>query len=207
MVQLCTMITPFISNRVRLTCHSGTNTRAIESIEADVSWTRTNTLALAYALKGNLTRLRIPPPQAPRKGNRLWEHTCFEAFVSVNGSSEYYEFNFAPSGEWAVYAFQRYRDGTPLEDERLAPKITVHSVARWLDLNALVQLDCLPAIPPRARLRVALSAVVEEQDGLLSYWALNHPPGKPDFHHPDAFALELTTPEPDNVSESTLVKR
>jgi hypothetical protein len=49
--------------------------------------------------------------------------------------------------------------------------------------------------------------VVEEKDGLLSYWALNHPPGKPDFHHPDAFVLELTIPEPDNVSEATLAKR
>ena len=207
MVQLCTMITPFIANKVRLTCHPGTDTRAIEGIEAEVSWTPTNTLALTYALKGNLTRLCIPLPQPPRRADRLWEHTCFEAFVSVKGSSEYYEFNFAPSGEWAVYGFQRYRDGTPLEDERLAPKITVHSEARWLDLNALVRLDRLPAIPPRARLRVALSAVVEEQDGLLSYWALNHPSGKPDFHHPDAFALEFTTPEPDKVNEEILAKR
>jgi hypothetical protein len=207
MVQLCTMITPFVSDRIRLACHSDTDTRAIEGIEADVSWTRTNTLALTYALKGNLTRLHIPPPQTPRRADRLWEHTCFEAFVSVKGSSEYYEFNFAPSGEWAVYGFQHYRNGTPLEDERLAPKITVHSVARGLDLYALVRLDSLPAIPPRARLRVALSAVVEEKDGLLSYWALNHPPGKPDFHHPDAFVLELTIPEPDNVSEATLAKR
>jgi hypothetical protein len=32
---------------------------------------------------------------------------------------------------------------------------------------------------------------VEDRSGSLSYWALRHAAGKPDFHHPDAFALEL----------------
>jgi hypothetical protein len=39
-----------------------------------------------------------------------------------------------------------------------------------------------------------VSAVVETLDGALSYWALRHPPGKPDFHHADSFALELRLP-------------
>jgi hypothetical protein len=33
--------------------------------------------------------------------------------------------------------------------------------------------------------------VVEDYRGRLTYWALEHPPGKPDFHHPDSFAIEL----------------
>jgi hypothetical protein len=33
--------------------------------------------------------------------------------------------------------------------------------------------------------------VVEDEAGAFAYWALKHPPGKPDFHHPDAFALVL----------------
>jgi hypothetical protein len=40
-------------------------------------------------------------------------------------------------------------------------------------------------------LRLGLSAVIEDDNGSLSYWALKHPSGKPDFHHPDAFALEI----------------
>jgi hypothetical protein len=40
-------------------------------------------------------------------------------------------------------------------------------------------------------LRVGLSAVIEANDGTLSYWALKHPAAKPDFHHPDSFVLEL----------------
>jgi hypothetical protein len=50
-------------------------------------------------------------------------------------------------------------------------------------------------------LQLALSAVVEDEQGLLSYWALKHPPGRPDFHHPDAFALELERPDADPVSD------
>ena len=37
---------------------------------------------------------------------------------------------------------------------------------------------------------------MKDVDGGISYWALAHPPGKPDFHHPDSFALTLPPPEP-----------
>jgi hypothetical protein len=33
--------------------------------------------------------------------------------------------------------------------------------------------------------------VIEDMTGEFSYWALAHPPGKPDFHHSDCFAHEL----------------
>jgi hypothetical protein len=36
-----------------------------------------------------------------------------------------------------------------------------------------------------------LAAVIEDENGGLSYWALRHPPGKPDFHHPNAFAMTI----------------
>ena len=36
-----------------------------------------------------------------------------------------------------------------------------------------------------------LTVIIEEDNGGMSYWALKHAPGKPDFHHRDAFALEL----------------
>src|SRR5262249_28618763 len=107
----------------------------------------------------------------------------------------YHEFNLSPSGEWAAYAFRRYRDGTPLAGEsnarELDPRIAVRRAAGKLELDALIRLDRLSPMPPGLQLSLALSAVAEDQDGLLSYWALRHPPGKPDFHHADAFALEL----------------
>ena len=42
---------------------------------------------------------------------------------------------------------------------------------------------------------LAVSAVIEETDGTKSFWALRHPPGPPDFHHPDCFALTLPAPK------------
>jgi hypothetical protein len=52
--------------------------------------------------------------------------------------------------------------------------------------------DNVPLRVARRRLAcLGLSAVIEDLDGVLSYWALRHPPGKPDFHHPDTFALEI----------------
>ena len=102
----------------------------------------------------------------------------------------YHEFNFSPSGEWAVYAFHGYRDGGELEIE-LAPGIVVRRTMNRLELDAEI---CHDYLPPGRPLRLGLSAVVEEADGELSYWALRHPPGKPDFHHTDAFALQLVLP-------------
>jgi len=177
--------------RTVLTCHPETRSPAVEEIEARVSWTRDNALAFAYVLKGDLMRLRIPLPQPSRRTDRLWQHTCFEAFVALKGNPEYYEFNFAPSSQWAAYGFQRYRVGTALEDDIPTPRITSRKLAHGLDLEAIVHLGRLPVIQPGVCLQLALCAVIEDENGTLSYWALKHSPGKPDFHHRDTFALDL----------------
>ena len=190
-----------------LQCHPGTCNQAVHGIELCVGWTQGGELSLTYVLKGDIASLRIPLPRPPRRADHLWEHTCFEAFVGVKGKVEYYEFNFAPSGEWAAYFFRSYRDGAPIDNGELAPKITVGLTEDSLEIDAIVRMDCLRTIQPRERLRLALSAVIEENDGMLSYWALKHPPGKPDFHHPDAFALEIEPPNAESLNESPMVKR
>lgn len=183
-----------IPHSAALACHPETRSQAAHGIEARVSHAPGGSLAVAFILKGDLTRLRIPSPQPPRRMDRLWQHTCFEVFVSAKGASAYYEFNLAPSGEWAAYGFRGYRDGAPLKDEDSVPTIAIHSAGDRLDLEAVVRLDFLPTMPPRVALRLGLCAVIEEEDGGLSYWALKHPTGKPDFHHRDSFALELEPP-------------
>ena len=142
-------------------------------------------------MAGDFKRLRVPPPRTPHRGERLWEHTCCEIFIARKGLPAYHEFNLAPSGEWAAYAFERYRESVPLVDETLDPQVRVRAAEGKLELDALIHLDRLSPIHARASLSLALSVVVEDRNGALSYWALRHPSGKPDFHHPDAFALEL----------------
>jgi hypothetical protein len=190
-----------------LRCHPAICGQAVREIEAGVKWTESGTLALTYILKGNLTHLRIPPPRPPRRADRLWEHTCFEVFVAAQGKLAYYEFNLAPSGEWAAYAFRRYREGAPLVDKALAPMIAARSTKSKLDLDAVVHLNRLPTLEAGTPLRLGLAAVIEENDGMLSYWALRHTPGKPDFHHPDAFALEIEIPHREPVKPSVIRTR
>ena len=98
-----------------LVCHPQTPSRAIRGIDVVVGGSASGILTLAFALEGDLSGLRIPEPRASRRGHGLWQHTCFEVFVMAEEGPGYREFNFSPSGEWAVYAFRGYRDGGELE--------------------------------------------------------------------------------------------
>jgi hypothetical protein len=68
--------------------------------------------------------------------------------------------------------------------------IALSKSAGEFELEAHVNLAT--ALDGRGVWHVGLAAVVEETNGCLSYWALTHPPGKPDFHHRDSFALALS---------------
>jgi len=139
-------------------------------------------LRLVYRIEGEIARLRIPPPRPPQRAERLWAHTCCELFAAGEGAEGYREFNFSPSGEWAAYAFRGYREAPQPVD--CVVEIRVRKEARELELAASI-----PFVVENARLGVC--AVLEEEDGALSYWALRHAPGRADFHHPASFALEL----------------
>ncbi len=183
-----------ISRTAALVCHPATPSEAVHGIETRAGWTDGGALAFSYALKGDLKRLKIPPRREPLKADGLWRHTCFEAFISVKGEREYYEFNFAPSGEWAVYAFSSYRESAPLTGEIPAPEIAVRRAEESLELDAVVSVVDALKIRRGASLKLALAAVIEDTSGTLTYWALKHPPGKSDFHHADGFAMEIEAP-------------
>jgi len=123
--------------------------------------------------------------EEPARADELWQTTCFEAFLRAPGNNAYREWNFAPSGEWAAYDFSAVREGRT-EPEAAAPYIRVEDNLTWWALGAAI------AVPAGIEWQLGLSAVLEEQDGTKSYWALAHPPGdQPDFHHPDCFAARL----------------
>jgi hypothetical protein len=147
-------------------------------------------LTLNYQLNGDLTLLRLPDARTPVDPERLWAHTCCEVFWARAHETGYREYNFSPSGQWAAYAFSAYR-------ERLSKAILpAPEHLRWqrrknrqLTLAARLPLTALPE--QHAPLRLALTVVLERADGRLAYYALQHPPGPPDFHHPAGFALNL----------------
>jgi hypothetical protein len=158
-------------------------------VTARVELERPTRLSIEYSLTGNFDDLAIPRRKAARRADRLWEHTCFEAFVAPASGRSYCELNFAPSTQWAAYAFDDYRQGMrPLELER-PPKVEVVTTADVLRVTADIELRELgDASWPW---RIGLSAVVEDRGGGRAYYALEHPREKPDFHDAAAFTLSL----------------
>jgi hypothetical protein len=173
-----------------------TDPAAIRQISVRVTRPAPADLALDYTLEGDLAGVRIPDvgptatPAGPIDG--LWRHTCMEVFVSAAHSGalpgSYLEFNLAPSCQWAAYRFSGYRAGmAPLTGIR-PPHIRLRTESDRLLLSAQVQL---PADLAAGGLRLGITVVVEDTQGLLSYWALRHTAERADFHHPDSFEFEI----------------
>ena len=175
---------------IRLACHPDTPESAVHHIEAHVYRPPEGPMQVTYALHGDLDRLRIPPCVTPARTDGLWRHTCFELFIKRAGEPAYYELNFSPSGAWAAYSFGGYRADAAPAEQAPDPQLEVSFTADSLELAAAVPLELFFPQHASVRLEMAISAVVEARDGRLSYWALRHAPGKPDFHHPHAYALE-----------------
>jgi hypothetical protein len=171
-----------------LRCHPSAINERIRRLEAGAHLGST-TLRLTYRLDADFDALRIPKETAFQRGNELWRHTCFEAFVRAKGEPAYLEFNFSPSREWAAYRFTAYRDGAVTPEEPVT-QVNVTDDNGVLRLDALIRLDRLSPAPSRP-LELGLSAVLEDRGGVSSFWALKHPMGRPDFHNADTFTLEL----------------
>lgn len=177
--------------RYALTLHPDSRCAAVARIEVKAARPNAGTLVLSYWVTGRMDELRLPPTTAAGRADELWRRTCFEAFVRTPPGSSYYEFNLAPSRQWAAYAFCDYRSGRRPVHGMTAPHIEIHSNGRGCELRAKLQLDAIRGLSRDAVWRLGLSAVIEEAIGRKSYWALAHPPGKPDFHHSDCFVQEL----------------
>ena len=160
-------------------------------IEAEAQRAAPARLVLRYVVTGEIGTLLLPPPAPPGRADGLWRHTCFEAFVRAPAEAGYVELNFAPSGQWAAYGFSGYRTGMAPLDALPPPEIEAQQDGGRYVLAA--SLDLAPVLGRLADLpwQLGLSAVIETQDGGMSWWAAAHPPGDPDFHHRDCFALEL----------------
>jgi hypothetical protein len=181
--------------RLALQRHPDQRSSAAQQIEVDVARSRLGRLTLHYLVRGTIGDVRLSPISAPARTDELWKHTCFEAFVrAAPATPQYYEFNFSPSTQWAAYRFTSYRSGMSAVSEIGGPRVDVQSSPAQYELKATLDLDTLPDLPSDAAWRLALSAIIEEKSGHKSYWALVHPPGKADFHHPDCFAHPLARP-------------
>jgi hypothetical protein len=170
--------------RAMLLCHPDTPSEAVSRIDVELARSPSGVLGLRYVVAGRIGDLALPAPVPSRRGDRLWEHTCFEAFFADEEGEAYSELNVSPSTQWAAYRFTGYRAG--MQQAYLPPpRVEVERGDDRLEVRVALKLRAA------GRRRLGLSAIIEETGGAKSYWALAHPAGAPDFHHPSCFAAEL----------------
>ncbi len=170
--------------------HPMTPCNAVDSIVVEMSIPGPDWVELNFRVSGQIDRVILPTGGQGLRIDGLWEHTCFEMFSRNKEYEAYEELNFSPSSDWAHYDFLSYRSDMWNGQLVLEPKISFVLRASEFCLSAQAALA-----EGSGPWRVGFSAVIEELDGTKSYWALAHPPGQPDFHHPTCFAATVPAPE------------
>ncbi len=176
--------------RHALKMHPESLCTAVVGIEVSAVRQTPGRLRLHYDVSGVITKVRFPPSAKPARADELWRHTCFEMLLQAPGGAGYWEFNFSPSSEWGAYRFTDYRAGMRPCDLVAAPAIEIQTGQERFEMVVALDLAGL-GLPPNAVWRAGLSVIIEGRDPHKSWWALAHPPGKPDFHQPCNFALDL----------------
>ena len=180
-----------------LSCHPAAPRPGSWGLRVRLAWAGDGALTLDYRLRAPRRALAMPPRIDPGRQDELWRHSCCEAFIGLPGETAYREFNFSPSGAWALYEFANERVPLPLPEvagRGEAPSVQCERRRHAWRLRARIPRDLLPKQPPGAPLLLGLAAVVEDRRGALTYWALAHPCPQPDFHHPGGRVLTWSGP-------------
>ncbi len=151
---------------------------------------RSKTIQIEYQVKGALDCVHWPGT-SPVTGrcHELWRQTCFELFFGMQGTSAYWEVNLSPNGCWNIYRFTDYRSGMR---EELLVEQPVCRVVEDDDLFSLrCTIDCKALIDESADLELAVSCVIQDTQGSISYWAIDHHGPEPDFHNRASFSMVL----------------
>lgn len=177
--------------RLNLIAHPDFSSSKVHEISADIEFSETGNLTLCYTVIGHVDSIALLEKSPPKHTDYLWQHTCFEAFIRSSSGPSYYEFNFSPSSEWAVYGFESHRKG--MENARLSsdPVLVDRIDVEFYQLKIDADLSVLSNLIGQEPLYVGLSTIIEEKNGHKSLWALKHPDGNPDFHDQNCFIHTL----------------
>jgi len=135
-----------------------------------------NTCLLTYDFSGLDVNKILYPPQVsqPRRVHDLWKHTCLEFFYKSKNNPQYWEINYAPSGNWNCYHFDNYRQGMKEESEIK----NISGNRKSFSAPILCQSDFL---------EIQISCAIETLEKQIHYYAIAHPAGKADFHTHNCF--------------------
>jgi hypothetical protein len=149
-----------------------------------------NQFTIHYALVGNFKEVALTQPSnTPTRKHELWKETCFEFFLGIQNSHQYWEFNLSPAGHWNVYHFDAYRQGMEEETALTTLPFSVQHLSDGFAIALDVNLDKL--VLADQILEVAVTTVIKHTNGKVSYWALTHPGTQADFHQRDSFIMTL----------------
>ena len=136
--------------------------------------------------------LIVPAFAGQGRADGLWKTTCFELFCRQADGPTYCEFNLSPSERWAAYDFEGYRSGMRARPVERDPVCTYRAGGAFSIFDAAIPAAALPADPSA----INLACVLDEADGVKSFWALAHPEDRPDFHDPACFTGQLAARRP-----------
>lgn len=155
------------------------------SLVAAIEQIGANTLNVGYWIRDPNQLIQYPDlVTAHPRQDFLWEKTCFEIFIGVQGKDFYREINLSPSQAWQVYQFEEYRypedmPPQPAYDIELNQlKRTHYGLSVSLDLTDFMATHKLKW----ANLFLGLSAVLKTTDG-ERYYAMQHSSPHADFHN------------------------
>ncbi|WP_455211064.1 DOMON-like domain-containing protein [Kaarinaea lacus] len=164
------------------------DTPSAYTISLNLSKSR-NEISAQFQLLGDTARIRWPKPSAEvTQGHELWKHTCFELFCSHPDSPKYWEYNFSPSRQWAIYAFDGYRQSAP--SPATHPPVIEPPQLSDSAFTLQVRFNLEPQLNDKS-LIIGVSAVIETIDDQRHYYALKHCGKKPDFHLRESFVLKM----------------
>lgn len=150
-----------------------------------------NQLSIRYKVNGEIERVILPEQSSsPARKDDLWKRTCIEFFLSIPDGPQYWEFNMSPSGDWNAYKMDAYRR-VGFREEGLIEQmqVKVQKEARGFILRT--NIDLTPLCKEEQLLEAGVSAVIQTNDGMESYWALTHPSQQADFHSRAGFIINL----------------
>jgi hypothetical protein len=166
-------------------------------VEASITGAENGHCRMVYRITGHTLADGAPlclPARCAKAGfaDELWQHTCCEAFVATVGQTAYREFNFSPSGQWAIYDFADYRQAMRPYQPDVPPKIDCQPTPDGFVLTVDLPRTLLGPPP----WQIGLSCILKTTDGSVDYRALNHASDRPDFHQRASFTLRVDSLPP-----------
>jgi len=156
-------------------------------------------LKVSFRITGPISELLWPKERTSNeleRGHQLWQHTCFELFVSSSQSPAYCEWNFSSTKQWDHFHFDSYRQTSNSQQivnaiQKIDFKKTANSALIDVEIDLLKIPTLAKILSNGETIFVSTTVVLENKKSEKSYWALSHQDSQPDFHNKNSFIAKI----------------